>query len=80
MGQIKKGNVFFNHMKVINPWEDRNRILLVILMFYYSLAWKNASVFYASRKRTCRIFFMYKSRWFSTRRQLEFKRATLADA
>ena len=52
MGRIKKGNLFLNHMKVINPWENKNLILLVILMLYYWLAWLNASVFYASKKRT----------------------------
>ena len=34
MGRIKKGNLYLNHMKVINPWENKNRILLVILMLY----------------------------------------------
>ena len=80
MGRIKKGNLHFNHMKVINPWENKNWILLVILMFCYWLALKNASVFYASKKRTCRISFIYKKHRFSTRRQLRFKSATRADA
>ena len=60
MGRIKKGNLYPNHMKVINPWENKNWILLVILMLYYWLARLNASVFYASKKRTCRISFIYK--------------------
>ena len=76
MGRINKGNLYLNHINVINRWEDKNSILLVILMFYYCLAWKNASVFYASKKRTCRISFIYKKRWFSTRPQLQFKSAT----
>ena len=54
-GGIKRGSHDFNHMKVINPWETKNWILLVILIFYYWLVWKKASVFYVSIKRTCRI-------------------------
>ena len=80
MGRIKKGNLYLNHMKVINPWENKNWILLAILMLYYWLAWLNASVRYALKKRTCRISFIYKRRWFSTRPQLQFERATCADA
>ena len=80
MGRIKKGNIYLNHMKVINPWENKNWILLVILMLYYWLPWLNASVFYPSKRRTCRISFIYKKRWFSTRPQLQFKRAKRADA
>ena len=80
MGRIKKGNLYLNHMKVINAWENKNWILLVILMLYYWLPWLNASLFYASKDRTCRISFIYKRRWFSTRPQLEFKRSTRADA
>ena len=80
MRRIKKGNLYLNHMKVLNPWENRNWILLVILIFYYWLASKNVSVFYASKKRTCRISFIYKKRWFSTRPQLQFKSATRAYA
>ena len=80
MGRIKKGNLYPNDMKVINPWENKNWILLVILMLYYWLAWLNASLFYASKKRTCRISFIYKRRWLSTRLQLHFKSATRADA
>ena len=79
-GQIKKDNQYFNHMKLIHPWENKNWILLVILMLCYWLVWNNASVFYASKKRTCRISFIYKRRWFSTRPQLQFKSATRADA
>ena len=79
-GRIKKGNLYLNHMKVINPWENKNWILLVILMLYYWLAWWNASVFYASKKRTCRISFICKRCWFSTRPQLQFEIATRADA
>ena len=45
MGRIKKGNLYLNHMKVINPWENKNWILFVILIFDYWLAWKNACVF-----------------------------------
>ena len=33
MRRIKKDNQYFNHMKVIGPWENKNWILLVILMF-----------------------------------------------
>ena len=33
MGRIKKGNLYLNHMKVINPWEKWNWIPLVILIF-----------------------------------------------
>ena len=80
MGRIKKGNLHPNHMKVTNPWENKNWILLAIHMLYYWLAWLNASVFYASKKRTCRISFIYKRRWFSTRPQPQFQRATRADA
>ena len=80
MGRIKKGNLYLNHMKVINPWENKIWILLVILMLFHWLAWLNASVFYASKKRTCRISFIYKRRWFSTRPQLQFERAMRADA
>ena len=80
MGQMKKGNLYLNHMKVTNPWENKNWILLAIHMLYYWLAWLNVSVFYASKKRTCRISFIYKRRWFSTRPQLQFERATRADA
>ena len=47
MGRITKGNLYLNHMKVINPWENKNWILLVILMLYYWLAWLNGSVLYA---------------------------------
>ena len=32
MGRIIKGNLYVNHMKVVNPWENKNWILLVILM------------------------------------------------
>ena len=53
MGQIKKDNQYFNNLRVINPWENENWILLVILMLCYWLVWKNASVFYASKKGTC---------------------------
>ena len=35
MGRIKKGNLYLNHMKVINPWENKNWILLAFLMLYY---------------------------------------------
>ena len=35
MRRIKRGNLYFNHMKVINPWENKKWILLVILMLYY---------------------------------------------
>ena len=58
MGRINKENQYFNDMKVINPGENKNWILLVILVLCYWLIWKNASVFYASRKRTCRISFI----------------------
>ena len=51
MGRLEKGNLYLNHMKVINPWENRNWILLVFLLLYYWLAWLNASVFYASNKK-----------------------------
>ena len=44
--------------------KNKNWILLVILMFYYWLAWKKASMFYASKKRTCRISFIYKNAGF----------------
>ena len=44
MGRIKKGNLYLNHMKVTDPWENKNWILLAILMLYYWLAWLNASV------------------------------------
>ena len=57
MGRIKRGKIYLNHMKVINPWKNKNWILLAILTLYYWLAWLNASVFYASKKRTCRISF-----------------------
>ena len=67
MGLIKKGNLYLNHMKVINPLKTKHWILLVILMLYYWLAWLNASVFYTPKKRTCRISFIYRRRWFSTR-------------
>ena len=80
MGRIKKDNQYFNHMKVINPWENKNWILLLILMLCYWLVWKNASVFYASKKKTCGISFIYKRRWFSTRRQPKFKGARRANA
>ena len=80
MGRIKEGNLYLNHMKVTNPWENKNWILLVILTLYYWLAWLNASVLYASKNRTCRISFIYKRRWFSTRPQLQFGGATRADA
>ena len=80
MGRINKGNLYLNHMKVINPWKDKNWILLVILMRYCWLAWLNASVLYASKKRTCRTSSIYKRRWFSRRPQLQFERATRADA
>ena len=80
MRRIKNDNQYFNHIKVINPWETKNWILLVILMLCYWLAWKNASVFYALKKRTCSISFIYKRRWFSTTPQLQFKSATRADA
>ena len=59
MGRIKKGKLYLNHMKVTNPWENKNWILLVILMLCYWLAWLNASVLYTSKKRTCRISFIY---------------------
>ena len=59
MGRIKKGNHYFNHMKVIGAWENKNWILLVILMLCYWLVWKNASMFYASKKRACRMSFTY---------------------
>ena len=62
MGRIKKDNQYFNHMKVIGPWENKNWILLVPLMFCYRLVWKNARLFYASRKRTCRVSFTYRPR------------------
>ena len=26
MGRIKKGNLYFNHLKVINQWENKNSI------------------------------------------------------
>ena len=80
MERINKGNLYRNHMKVINTWENKNWILLVILMLYFWLAWLNASVFYASKKRTCRISFIYKRRWSSTGPQLQSKTATRADA
>ena len=80
MERIKKGNLYLSHMKVINPWENKNWILLEILMLYYYVAWLNASVFPASKERTCRISFIYKRRWFSTRPRLQFERATRADA
>ena len=80
MGRIKKGNLYLNHMKVTNPWENKNWILLAIHMLYYWLAWLNASLFYASKRRTCRISFIYKRRSFSTRMQLRFESATRADA
>ena len=60
MGGIMKDNLYLNHMKVTNPWENKNWILVAILMLYYGLAWLNASVLYASNKRTCRISFIYK--------------------
>ena len=56
MGRIKKGTLYLNHIKVINPWENKNWIPLVILMLCYWLAGLNGSVFYAVKKRTCRIF------------------------
>ena len=31
MGRIKKGNLYLNHMKVSNPWENKDWILSVIL-------------------------------------------------
>ena len=80
MGRIKKGNLYLNHMKVTNPWENQNWTRLAIHMLYYWLAWLNASVFYASKKRTCRFSFIYKRCWFSTRPQLQFERVTRADA
>ena len=80
MGRIKKGNLYLNHMKLTNPCENKSWILLAIHMLYYWLAWLNASVLYASKKRTCRISFIYKRRWFSTRPQLQFERATRANA
>ena len=80
MGRTKKGNLYLNHMEVFNPWEDKNCILLVILIFDYWLALKNASVFYASKERTCSSSFIYKKHWFPTRPQLQFKSATRADA
>ena len=79
IGRIKKDNQYFNLMKVISPWENKNWILLVILMLCYWLVWNNASVFYASNRRKCRIFFTYKRRWLSTRPQLQFKSAMRAD-
>ena len=39
MARIKRGNLCLNHMKVLNPWENKNGILLVIRMLYYWLAW-----------------------------------------
>ena len=39
MGRFKKDNLYLNHMKVINPWKNKNWILLVILTPYYWLAW-----------------------------------------
>ena len=80
MGRIKKVNLYLNHMKVINPWEKNNWILLAILMLYYWLAWLNASVLHASKERTCRISFIYKRCWFSTRPHHQFERVTGADA
>ena len=38
MGRIKKGNLYLNHMKLINSWANKNWILFVILMLYYWLA------------------------------------------
>ena len=72
MGRIKKDNHYFNHMKVTNPRDKKNRILLVILMLCYWLVGKNASVIYPSRKRTCRISFIYNRRWFSITRPPQF--------
>ena len=37
MGRINKRHQYFNHMKVINPWENKYWILLVILMLCYCL-------------------------------------------
>ena len=48
MGRIKKDNPYLNHMKVIGPWENKNWIQLVILMFCYWLVWKNECVFFVS--------------------------------
>ena len=79
MGRIRKDYQYFNYMKVINPWENKNCIPLVILMLSYWLVWNRASVFYALEKRTCRISFIYKRRWLSTTGQLQFKSATRAD-
>ena len=79
MGRIKKDNQYYKHMKVIGPWENKNWILLVILMFCYWLDWKNASVFYASRKSTCRFSFTYKRHWLSIGQQVPFKSAAIGD-
>ena len=35
MGRIKKDNLSFSHMKVINPWENKNWIPLVIFKLCY---------------------------------------------
>ena len=56
MGRIKKDNQYFHDMKVINPWENKNWILLVILMLCHLLVWKNASAFYASKENTENFF------------------------
>ena len=79
MGRIKKDNQYLNHMKVVGPWENKNWILLVILIFCYWLVWKNASVFYASKRRTCKKKFTYRRHWLSIRQQLPFKSATRAE-
>ena len=79
MGPIQKDNLCFNHMKVINPCENKNWIRLVILMLCYWLVWKNASVFYALKKEACRIFLIYKRRWPSTKPRLHFESATRPD-
>ena len=34
MGQIRRGNLHLNHMKVINPWENKNWILLVLSLCF----------------------------------------------
>ena len=36
MGRIKKGNLYLIHMKVTNPWENKNWILLDSMCFIIS--------------------------------------------
>ena len=78
-GPTHIGNHYSKYMTVVGPWENKNWILLVILMLCYWLVWKNASVFYASEKRTCKNVFTYKGRWLSLRQPLQFKSTMHAD-